>query len=159
MATQTQTQNAPTQNAAVSASKQLIEYLDAAQRAALEQKFNALAPEIRVTVAKAYPNVKTAAERYILRQIIREANGKLASVKRPGWYALLLQWGPVLNHSLNGDSREIAVSELRKIGEQFDAKEATNLLKKFKNAQDVTSSTPYIVELCGIFGVDAANLK
>jgi hypothetical protein len=136
----------------------LLSSLDVPMRAALEAKFNALPQEVRASIALAYPSVASNIERYALRQMVREANGKLASQKRPGWYALLLQWAPALN-SLNETVKAQAAKELAALNEQFDGKEAVTLLKKYKQAQDTTTSDPHIITVCGIFGVLPANLK
>jgi hypothetical protein len=136
----------------------LLSTLDVPMRAALESKFNALPQEVRNSIAANYPTVSSNIERYCLRQMVREANGKLASQKRPGWYALLLQWAPALN-SLNETVKTQATKELQNLNEQFDSKEATALLKKYKNNQDTTTADPHIITVCGIFGVIPANLK
>jgi len=134
----------------------ILANLDIPMRAALEAKWNALPQEVRI--ASVYPNVTTCVERYILRQMVREANGKLASQKRPGWDAIILQWAPALN-SVNEAVKTEAQNKLRELAEQFDSKEATARIKKYKVGQDTTSTDPHIVEVCKLFGIDAVNLK
>jgi len=66
----------------------LVDRISTEQRAALESKFNVLALEIRSAIASKYPGLSTV-EMYMLRQMVKEANGKLASNRRPVWYNIL----------------------------------------------------------------------
>jgi hypothetical protein len=151
------------QNVPVSAKPAVTEsfillLLDIPMRAALEQKFNALAPETRDRIAKDFPTITSNVERYALRQMIREANGRLASQKRPGWFGTIQQWGPSLE-SLNETTKTQAATELQKLSEQFDAKEAATLLKKYKVARDMTTESGHIKDICLVFGILPASLK
>ena len=134
----------------------ILSNLEIPMRAALEAKWNALPQEVRI--ASVFPNITSCVERYILRQMVREANGKLASQKRPGWDARILQWAPALN-SLSETVKAQAILELRKVSEEFDSKEAVARIKKYKIGQDTTSTDPHILEVCKVFGIDASNLK
>lgn len=140
--------------------KSILDFLDAEQLAALELKYNTLDQEVRVSNDKRYSELKTVAERFIARSMVKVANSQLASKKRPGWYSIILMWAPSFQHlSADNPNKKLAVEKLKELSEQFDSKEATTLLKKFKNAQDVTSETPWIKEVCAVFGVDPKNLK
>lgn len=130
--------------------------LSVEQKAALESKFNALPVEVRSAIATKYPKLTTIAM-YIVRQMVKEANGKLASQQRPLWFSKL-----ELN-AASLKSKETAISEyaekqLRELAEEVDSKESTTLLKKYKNAHDLTSKDAGIVRLAGIFGVNPATL-
>lgn len=126
------------------------------QKAALESKFNALPPEVRSSVASKYPQL-TVVGQYIVRQMVKEANGKMASQQRPIWFTKL---------ELNAASlisKEPAISEyaeeqLRGLAEELDSKESVTLIKKYKNTHDMTSKDARIVRLAGIFGVNPTNI-
>ena len=140
--------------------KSIMDFLTLEQLAALETKYNQVDQDARLVADKKYSELKTVAERYIVRRMVKEANSALASKLRPGWYSTLLMWGPSFQHlSADNPNKKLGIEKLKELSEQFDSKEATTLLKKFKNAQDVTSETPWIKELCAVFGVDARNLK
>lgn len=131
--------------------------LDVPQKAALESKFNALPDEVRSAIASKYPGMSIVGM-YLVRQAIKEANGKLASNKRPEWYSALK-----LNASslLSGDESVRAYGEkmLRQLAEEIDTKESVNLLKKYKHEKDMTTTSPAIKQLAGIFGVSSETLK
>lgn len=145
-------------DAALTALSNTVEaLLDFQQKGALEQKYNALAPEIRETADKKFPQLSVAG-RYIIRQMVKEANNKLASTKRPAWYLSLK------TNAMSYASADKAVSEwglkgLRDLSEEIDSKEATTLIKKYKNESDQTSESKNIKNLCEVFEVNAASLK
>jgi len=95
---------------------------------------------------------------YIVRQMVREANGKLASNKRPVWFNTITINVDSLK---SGDNavREYGEKKLRELAEEIDSKESTTLLKKYKNTKDLTSKSDIIVQLCGIFGISPDSLK
>jgi len=140
-----------------SLSKDIVSKLSVEQQAALESKFNALAEEVRSSIRSKYLNMSVV-EMYIVRQMVREANGKLASNKRPVWFNTI---------TINVDSlksgdenvREYGEKKLRELAEEIDSKESTTLLKKYKNTKDLTSKSDIIVQLCGIFGISPDSLK
>jgi hypothetical protein len=133
-------------------SHDILSALTAQQRAALEAKYYLLPEEVRSAIDSKYPNLPTAAK-YIARQSVKEANGKLASLKRPEWYNKLLIAASSMK---NGD--KTAEKTLREFAEELDTKESVNLLKKYKTAHDMTSKDAHIIQLAGIFGVSPANL-
>lgn len=128
----------------------VISKLSTEQQAALESKFIALPDEVRSSIAAKYPAM-TFVGMYIVRQMIKEANGRLASQKKPVWYAKLESGAARLK-------RTGTDMELRELCEEFDSKIAIDLLKKYKTAHDTTSKDAHIVQLCGIFGVNPATL-
>ena len=136
--------------------KSVITMLTVEQQAALEAKLLALPIEVRSAMASKYPNLNNV-EAYIVRQMVREANGRLASQKRPVWYSILKTNSDSLR-SQNKDVAGWAEAQLRNLAEEIDTKESINLLKKYKVAQDTNSKDAHIVKLCGIFGVSPANL-
>jgi hypothetical protein len=141
---------------AVEAEHTILDVLTAQQKAALESKYYALPEEVRSSTDAKYPTLPTVG-RYIARQIVKEANGKLASIKRPEWYSRLNREAA----SLKSDNKEIrgyAEKQLRDLAEELDSKESATLLKKYKTAHDLTSKDAHVVQLCGIFGVSPANL-
>ena len=69
-------------------SHDVLAQLSVEQLAALESKFMALPIEVRSACTSKYPNLSFAGA-YIVRQAVKEANGRLASQKRPGWYIVL----------------------------------------------------------------------
>src|SRR5882672_1413541 len=85
----------------------LVDRISTEQRAALESKFNVLALEIRSAIASKYPGLSTV-EMYMLRQMVKEANGKLASNRRPVWYNIL---------TLNAASLKSGEESIRKYAE------------------------------------------
>ena len=131
--------------------------LDVEQKAALESKFNTLAPEIRSATSTKYPMLSVVGC-YIIRQMVKEANGKMASEKRPGWYLTLKSHARTLR---SGDEavRNWSKKTLEELAEQIDSKESTTLLKKYKNETDQTTESAEIKQLAGIFGVSPATLK
>ena len=126
------------------------------QKAALESKFNAMAPEVRSAIATKYPSLTTVGM-YIVRQAVREANGKMASQQRPVWFSKLELNAASLKSS-EAAIREYAEKQLRELAEEIDSKESTTLLKKYKNTHDRTSKDEHIKQLCGIFGVNPVSL-
>ena len=134
----------------------IVTALTIEQQAALESKFNALPEEVRSAYAVKYASMSTV-QMYIVRQMVREANGKLASNNRPKWYAAL-----ELNAaSLRSKEHAIAAyaeKQLRELAESIDSKESTTLLKKYKTTHDTTSKDAHVVQLCGIFGVNPAGI-
>lgn len=134
----------------------VVDCLTTEQQAALESKYMALPIEVRSATAAKYTGLNTVSQ-YIVRQMVREANGKLASNKRPVWYAKLVMYANTL-HSDNVDIVKDSERVLRDLAEELDSKESLVLIKKFKNSTDRTSKDALIVKLCGIFGVNAANV-
>jgi hypothetical protein len=137
-------------------SSSLIAQLSVEQQAALEAKMLALPIEVRSAMSSKYPSLSNV-EAYIVRQMVREANGKLASQKRPVWYNTL----NVNAGSLKSSNKDIVAysdKQLRDLAESIDSKESLTLLKKYKTAHDLTSKDAHVVQLCGIFGVSPANL-
>jgi hypothetical protein len=134
----------------------VIAMLTVEQQAALEAKLLALPIEVRSSLAAKYPTLSNV-EAYIIRQMVREANGRLASNKRPVWYSILKTNADSLRSS-NKDVATWAETQLRNLAEEIDTKESINLLKKYKVSQDTNSKDAHIVKLCGIFGVSPANL-
>ena len=130
--------------------------LNVEQQAALESKLLALPIEVRSAMASKYPNLSNV-EAYIVRQMVREANGRMASQKRPIWYATLKTNAESLR-SDNKDVKAYSEKSLRDLAEDLDTKESVGLLKKYKQSKDTTSKDAHIVQLCGIFGVSPANL-
>ena len=135
----------------------VLAHLSVEQKAALESKFNQLAPEVRSAVASKYPAVSTVGL-YVIRQMVKEANNAMASKMRPQWYNTL-----TLN-AASLKSKEAAISEyaekqLSELADSIDSKESTTLLKKYKQSQDTTSKDPHIIKLAGIFGVNPATLS
>lgn len=134
----------------------ILRALDVQQQAALESKLLALPIEVRSNMESKYPELSNV-EAYIVRQMVREANGKLASQKRPIWYNTLNINAASLK-SANKDITAYSDKALRELAESIDSKESVSLLKKYKNSHDLTSKDAHIVQLCGIFGVSPANL-
>ena len=134
----------------------IMAQLNVEQQAALESKLLALPIEVRSAMASKYPNLSNV-EAYIVRQMVREANGRMASQKRPIWYATLKTNAESLR-SDNKDVKAYSEKSLRDLAEDLDTKESVGLLKKYKQSKDTTSKDAHIVQLCGIFGVSPANL-
>ena len=132
-------------------SHDVLAQLSVEQLAALESKFMALPIEVRSACTSKYPNLSFAGA-YIARQAVKEANGRLASRKRPGWY-IVLDTNARSLRSGEASIREYSERMLRDLAESIDGKEATALLKKYKGAHDTTTKDAHIVQLCGIFGV------
>ena len=128
--------------------------------AALAGKYLMLDQDARLVADSSYAELATIAERYIVRRMVKEANSAMASKLLPGWFATLLMWGPSFQHlSSENPNYKLAVEKLTELSEQFDSKEATTLLKKFKNVQDVTSDTPWLKAICAVFKVEPKSLK
>jgi hypothetical protein len=140
----------------VEAQHTILDVLTVQQKAALESKYYALPEEVRSAIDSRYPTLPTVGK-YIARQIVREANSRMASIKRPEWYGRLLREAASLR-SENKEIRGWAEKQLRELAEELDSKESVTLLKKYKVAQDTNSKDAHIVMLCGIFGVSPANL-
>ena len=136
--------------------KSVLNMLTVEQQAALESKLLTLPIEVRSSLAAKYPNLSNV-EAYIVRQMVREANGKLASNKRPVWYSILKSNADSVQ-STNKDVAGWARTQLMNLAEEIDSKESIGLLKKYKASKDTTSKDAHIVQLCGIFGVSPANL-
>lgn len=136
--------------------------IEAEQRGALELKFLALAPESQSTMNVTFPQLKTY-ERYVVRQLRKEANGKLASNKRPEWQNTVnnnAAWLLSADDSLQKTGR----NALLHLAEEIDAKESATCLKKYLvkyllSGSQRTKDDKHIVELCGIFGIDPSTLK
>jgi len=139
-------------------SKNVTEFLSVEQRAALEAKFLTLPIEVRSAASMKYGANLGNVALYIIRQAVKEANGKLASQHRPIWYNTLLTNAASLN-SGSEEIRKWAEKQLRELAEELDSKESATLLKKYKNSKDMTSKDSHIIQLCGIFGVETATLK
>jgi hypothetical protein len=140
----------------ITPSKDLLSNLTVEQRGAIESKFNALPLEVRSAYAAKYPGL-TVVGWYILRQVIKEANGKLASQMRPIWFQRL-NLNAVSLKSGEKAIRDYAENQLRDLAESLDSKESATLLKKYKNTNDMTTKDAHIVQLAGIFGVSPATL-
>lgn len=140
----------------ITPSNDVLTVLSAEQRGALEQKFLALPIEVRSSYASKHPQMSVAAM-YILRQMVKESNGKLASVKRPVWFGILQIEAQNLR-STEESIRKYGERKLRDLAEQLDSKESATLLKKYKNTHDMTTKDAHIVQLAGIFGVSPATL-
>lgn len=134
----------------------------AEQRGALEQKFLALPQEVRSVSATTFPQLKPY-EMYIIRQVRREANSKLASNKRPEWQ------NTVNNNAawmLSSDEtvQKTGKTALMHLAEELDSKESAGLLKKYllkylMSGAGRTKEDKHILELCGIFGISPDTLK
>lgn len=145
------------QSAVVELSSNLIANLTVEQQAALESKYMLLPIEVRSALTAKYPSMSFVAQ-YALRQLTKEANSAMASKQRPVWYSkLVLNAGSL--RSNEKAIKEYAERQLRDLAESIDSKESTTLLKKYKNANDLTSKDVHIVQLAGIFGVNPANLS
>ena len=134
----------------------IMAQLSVEQQAALESKLISLPIEVRSAMSTRYPNLSNV-EAYIVRQMVREANGRMASQKRPIWYATLKSHAEGIQSS-NKDVASYNERALRSLAEELDSKESVSLLKKYKQSKDTTSKDAHIVQLCGIFGVSPANL-
>lgn len=143
--------------ASVTLKVNLIQNLSVEQRSALEQKFLSLPQEVRLTVSEKFPSLDNT-ERYILRQMIKEANNKLASNLRPGWYSTLQQRAKDLLSS-SEEVRKYAGKKLAELAEEFDSKEAATLIKKYKNQSDRTTEDEHIIQVCNIFGLESKSIK
>ena len=130
--------------------------LSVEQKAALEAKFNALPIEVRSSVAAKYPQLTTVGM-YIVRQMVKEANGKMASQQRPVWFSKL-ELNAASLKSNEPAIKEYAEKQLRELAEELDSKESSTLLKKYKNTHDKTSKDAHIIKLCGIFGVNPSTI-
>ena len=135
----------------------LLEHLSVEQQSALESKFNTLAQETRSEYNAKYPQLSVVA-RYVVRQMTKEANSKLASNLRPEWFRELGTQAAGLR-SGNEEIRKYSEQRLVVLAVTFDTKEAISLLKKYKNSKDMTSENEHIKQLCGIFEVSSSNLK
>ena len=135
----------------------VLAHLSVEQKAALESKFNMLAPEVRSAVASKYPAVSTVGL-YVIRQMVKEANNAMASKMRPQWYNTLTLNAASIK---SGEQaiREYAEKQLLALAEEIDSKESVTLLKKYKNAHDLTSKDQHVVKLAGIFGVNPVSLS
>lgn len=135
----------------------VLAHLSVEQKAALESKFNMLAPEVRSSVASKYPAVSTVGL-YVIRQMVKEANNAMASKMRPQWYNTLTLNAASLK---SGEQaiREYAEKQLRELADSIDSKESVTLLKKYKQSKDTTSKDAHIVKLAGIFGVNPVALS
>jgi hypothetical protein len=134
----------------------VIAQLSVEQQAALESKLLTLPIEVRSSLAAKYPALSNV-EAYIVRQMVKESNGKLASNKRPIWYSILNTNAASIG-STNKDVAAWAKKQLMELAEELDTKESIGLLRKYKVSKDTNSKDPHIIMLCGIFGVSSANL-
>jgi len=137
-------------------SNNVLDMLSVEQRGAIESKFNALPQEVRSAVAAKYPTLTTVGW-YVIRQMVKEANSKLASNMRPIWFQKL-QLNATSLKSGEPAIREYAHKQLVELAEELDSKESVTLLKKYKNTHDMTTKDAHIVQLAGIFGVSPSNL-
>lgn len=144
------------QDAVSEAFTDVLSVLSAQQKAALEAKYYQLPVEVRSAADTKYPMLTTCG-RYIARQIIREANGKLASIKRPEWEGKLKLFAIGLLSS-NENDRKNAEHTLRDLAETIDSKESVTILRKYRRGSNRTTQDAHIVQLAGIFGVEASNL-
>ena len=135
----------------------VLAHLTIEQKAALESKFNMLAPEVRSSVASKYPAMSTVGL-YVIRQMVKEANNAMASKMRPQWYNTLTLNAASLK-SGEAAIREYAEKQLRELADGIDSKESVTLLKKYKQSKDTTSKDTHIVQLAGIFGVNPVALS
>lgn len=153
-------QSAPTQQKSTPAPKTILDFLTPEQLNALVTKFNVLDEDVRKATTEKYFELSSAAERYIVRRMVKEANAVMASALRPKWTGTLIQWGPSFkNLSPDNKDRVIGVQRLKELREEIDEKEAITLMKKYKNSQDVTSETPWIKDMCSALGFDSKLLK
>jgi hypothetical protein len=139
-----------------SQSADVLSKLTVEQQAALEGKWNMLAPEIRSAIASKYPAMSTVGM-YVVRQIVKEANNAMASKLRPQWYNTLTINAASLR-SAEQPIREWAEKQLSELADQIDSKESVTLIKKYKQSKDTTSKDAHIVQLCGIFGVSPVSI-
>lgn len=131
--------------------KNILEYLSQQQRAALEEKFLTLDEDARIAAVAKYPNLPLAFV-YLIRSAVKEANSKLASTARPGWYSMLKMHAfGVL--SSDKTAKAASVNALKEFAQTIDSKERVNLLKKYKNEKDMASTHAHIIEMCGIFSI------
>ena len=135
----------------------VLAQLTVEQKAALESKWNTLAPEVRSSVATKYPALTTVGL-YVVRQMVKEANNAMASKMRPQWFNTLTLNAASLK-SGEAAIREYAEKQLRELADSIDSKESTTLLKKYKQHKDATSKDAHIVQLAGIFGVNPVSLS
>jgi hypothetical protein len=143
----------------VSGSTDVLTYLSSEQAGALEMKFASLDTVIQRDMMEKFPSITSPVALYVLRQMRKEANGKLASNLRPGWITSIRLNIPALE-SANGASRDEAVRRLSSIAEEMpDVKEAIKCLKSVKVQLDKTSTDSSIVEACRIFGIQPSSLK
>lgn len=137
-------------------SSDVLMQLSVEQKAALESKWNMLAPEVRSSVATKYPTLSTVGL-YVVRQMIKESNNAMASKMRPQWYNTLTLNAASLK-SGEAAIREYAEKQLKSLADEIDSKESVTLIKKYKQSKDTTSKDQHIVQLCGIFGVSPASI-
>lgn len=137
-------------------STDVVLQLSVEQQAALEAKFNALPEEVRSNTNAKYPQLSVTA-RYIVRQMVKEANGKLASQMRPKWYSNL-ELNAASLKSAEPAIKDYATKQLASLADEFDSKESASLLKKYKSTKDLTSKDAHIIELCGIFGISPSTI-
>jgi hypothetical protein len=140
-----------------SLSADVLSKLSVEQQAALESKFMSLDVDIRSNLASKFPEMSFLGM-YVYRQMNKEANGRLASQKRPIWYANLTLNAASLKSGVE-EIRKYAENQLRALAEDLDGKESQTLLKKYKNAHDLTSKDAHIMQLAGIFGVNPSSLS
>jgi len=146
-------------NESMPASTNVLTYLSAEQAGALEMKFASLDTVIQRDMIERFPAITSPVALYVLRQMRKEANGKLASNLRPGWITSIRLNIPALESS-NGASRDEAIRRLSAIAEEMpDVKEAIKCLKSVKVQLDKTSMDSSIVEACRIFGIQPSSLK
>jgi hypothetical protein len=135
----------------------VLAHLSVEQKAALESKFNMLAPEVRSSVASKYPAMSTVGL-YVIRQMVKESNNAMASKLRPQWYNTLTLNAASLK-SGEAAIRDYAEKMLKELADSIDSKESVTLLKKYKQSKDTTSKDAHIVQLAGIFGVNPVALS
>jgi hypothetical protein len=136
----------------------ILDILSIEQRGALAVKYNALAPEIRASLSNTYPSLDSV-ERYVVRQLVKEANSKLTSSLSPVWRARLVLFIPDLINK-NQDTRKNAERQFVNVVEEMpDAKVISTILKWCKNQLDLTTTSVEIVEACKLAGIEPATLK
>ena len=134
-------------------------FLSPEQMGALELKWSALPSEVREVVGERHPDVKSPVVLYVLRQVEREANGKLASELRPIWKNSVKHNMRALTSTVE-NSRNEAFRRMGQIADEIpDVKESRKVLKAAKIELDMTTADPAIVAACKIFNISPASLK
>ena len=137
----------------------VLDVLTQEQKGALELKYAALPSEVQQVTAAKYPAITNPVMLYVIRQMVKEANGKLASSLRPGWITSIRLNIPALTSS-NAASKSESERRLSAIADEMpDVKEAIKCLKSVKIQLDRTSQDAGIVAACKLFDVSASSLK
>lgn len=155
MATVTETKAAATE---VAASVNILEHLTEEQKAALINKYLTFPKEVRNLTESQYPTISDPCALYILRQMIREADSKSASILRPAYIERVKAMTRSLVSTIP-DTRNAAHRVMREIADEIeDGAEAKKICKAVKVKLDMSSSDPAIVTLCGIFGITPQSI-